>query len=149
MSNEIMINHHLKSRRLLSVLLAALFIVTLLVPTALPVSAANRRFISELRVEAGAEAVDRLEADGWSVMMVGLNVTPDPTAQVYLAYKMNTGAPITNLILSDDMGDSFTDENGIVYTCVSHVDVDEGIEGSAAVPRTTKSYTPFQTTERI
>ena len=126
-----MINHHLKSRRFVSVLLAALFIVTLLVPMSLPVSAANRRFISELRVEAGAEAVDRLEADGWSVMMVGLNVTPDPTAQVYLAYKMNTGDPVTNVILSDDMGDSFTDENGIVYTCVSHVDVDEGIEGSA------------------
>ena len=42
--------------------------MTLLVPTAVPVSAANRRFITELRVVAGAEAVDVLEADGWSVM---------------------------------------------------------------------------------
>ena len=131
MSNAIMINHHLKSRRVVSVLLAALFIVTLMVPTAVPVSAANRRFITEITVVAGAEAVDVLEADGWSVMMVGLNVTADPEAQVYLAYKMNTGAPVTNVILSPDVGDSLTDNNGIVYTCVSHVDVDEGIEGSA------------------
>ena len=126
-----MMNHHLKFRQFVSVLLAALFTVTLLVPTAVPVSAANRRFITELTVAAGAEAVDTLETDGWSVMMVGLNVTSDPEAQVYLAYKMNTGDPITNVILSPDVGNSFTDGNGIVYTCVSHVDVDEGIEGSA------------------
>lgn len=127
----IMINHHLKFRRVVSVFLAALFVMTLSVPTAVPVSAANRRFITELRVAAGAEAADVLEADGWSVMMVGLNVTADPAAQVYLAYKMNTGSPVTNVILSEDVGNSFTDANGIVYTCVSHVDVDEGIEGSA------------------
>ena len=29
------------------------------------------------------------------------------------------------------MGDSFTDENGIVYKCVSHVDMDQGIGGGA------------------
>ena len=127
----IMVNHHFKFRRVVSVFLAALFVMTLLVPTAVPVSAANRRFITELRVVAGAEAADVLEADGWSVMMVGLNVTADPAAQVYLAYKMNTGSPVTNVILSPDVGNSFTDANGIVYTCVSHVDVDEGIEGSA------------------
>ena len=126
-----MMNHRFRSRRVVSVFLAALLAMTLLVPAAVPVSAANRRFITELRVAAGAEAVDALEADGWSVMMVGLNVTADPAAQVYLAYKMNTGSPITNVILSPDVGNSFTDANGIVYTCVSHVDVDEGIEGSA------------------
>ena len=126
-----MMNHHFKFRRVVSVFLAVLLAMTLLVPTAVPVSAANRRFITELRVAAGAEAVDALEADGWSVMMVGLNVTTDPASQVYLAYKMNTGSPVTNVILSPDVGNSFTDANGIVYTCVSHVDVDEGIEGSA------------------
>ena len=126
-----MMNHHLVFRRLVSVLLAALFAVTLFVPTVVPVNAANKRFITELRVEAGEDAVSKLEAAGWSVMMVGLNVTSDPAAQVYLAYKMNTGSPVTNVVLSPDVGDSFTDANGVVYTCVSHVDVDEGIEGSA------------------
>ena len=127
----IMMNHHFKFRRFVSVFLAALLSMTLFVPAAVQVNAANRRFITELRVAAGAQAVDALEADGWSVMMVGLNVTSDPATQVYLAYKMNTGSPVTNVILSPDVGDSFTDANGIVYTCVSHVDVDEGIEGSA------------------
>ena len=127
----VMMNHHLNFRRLVSLILAVLLTVTLFVPTTLPVNAANKRFITELRVAAGEAAVSKLEADGWSVMMVGLNVTPDPAAQVYLAYKINTGSPVTNVILSPDVGDSFTDSNGIVYTCVSHVDVDEGIEGSA------------------
>ena len=127
----VMMNPHLKIRRFVSVLFAALFAVTLFVPTAVPVNAANKRFITELRVEAGEDAVRKLEADGWSVMMVGLNVTSDPAAQVYLAYKMNTGSPVTDVVLSPDVGESFTDANGIVYTCVSHVDVDEGIEGSA------------------
>ena len=129
--NMVMMNHHLNFRRLVSLILAVLLTLTLLVPAAVPVNAANTRFITELRVEAGEEAVSKLEADGWSVMMVGLNVTSDPAAQVYLAYKMNTGSPVTNVILSPDAGESFTDASGIVYTCVSHVDVDEGIEGSA------------------
>ena len=120
---EIMRIRYYKFRRVVSVFLAALLSMTLSVLTAVQVNAANRRFITELRVAAGAQAVDELEADGWSVMMVGLNVTSDPAAQVYLAYKMNTGSPVTNVILSPDVGDSFTDTNGIVYTCVSHVDV--------------------------
>lgn len=99
--------------------------------TALPVSAANRSFITELRVEAGEEAVAKLEEEGWSVTMVGLNVTSDPASQVYLAYKMNTGSPITNVIVSPDVGDSFSVGSGITYHCVSHVDVDEGIGGGA------------------
>lgn len=122
---------HSKCRLLTSVLLAVLMITALIAPTTLPVSAANRRFITELRVEAGENAVATLEEDGWSVMMVGLNVTPDPAAQVYLAFKQNTGAPITNVIVSPDVGDTLTDAKGIVYNCVSHVDVDEGIEGAA------------------
>ena len=120
-----------KCRRFVSMLLAALLAVTLLLPTALPVRAENRLFISELRVAAGEDAVSKLEEDGWSVMMTGLNVTSEPAEQVYLAYKMNTGSPITNVILSPDVGKSVKDKNGIVYTCVSHVDVDEGIEGSS------------------
>ena len=106
-------------------------IVTLIAPLALPVNAANRRFITELRVEAGAEAIDKLEKDGWSVLRVGLNVTPDPESQVYLAYKTNTGKPITNVIVSPDVGNSYKDPNGIAYSRVSPVDVDQGI-GAAA-----------------
>lgn len=125
-------------RRLTSVLLTVLIMATLITPVTLPVNAANTRFITELRIEAGSDAVATLEEDGWSVMRVGLNVTPDPAAQVYLAFKQNTGAPITNVIASSDVGDTLTDSRGIVYTCVSHVDVDEGIEGSGGCLYATK-----------
>ena len=121
----------LKNRRFFSVLLAVLLAVTMFVVTAPPVSAANRRFITELRVAAGEDAVNNLEAEGWSVTMVGLNVTSEPAQQVYLAYKMNTGSPITNVIVSPNVGNSYTDANGIVYHRVSNVDVDEGIGGGA------------------
>ena len=124
-------NQQLKYRRIVSALLTVLLCVLTVAPTALPVDAANKRFITELRLEAGENAVDTLEKDGWSVMMVGLNVTSDPTAQLYLAYKTNTGDPITNVIVSPDVGNSLTDSNGFVYNRVSHVDVDQGIGGAA------------------
>ena len=127
----ICMNQQLKKRRFVSVLLTVLLTVTMFVSMAPQVSAANRRFITELRVAAGEEAVNNLEAEGWSVTMVGLNVTADPTQQVYLAYKLNTGSPITNVIVSPNVGNSYKDVNGIVYYRVSNVDVDEGIGGGA------------------
>ena len=127
----VLMNQLSKSRRIVSVFLAVVMMVLLMLPTATPVSAANRRFITELRVEAGADAIDTLEEDGWSVMMVGLNVAADPAAQVYLAYKVNTGFPITNVIVSPDVGDTYTDANGVSYFCVSHVDVNAGLDISA------------------
>ena len=120
----------LKCRRLAAMLMSVLLAGANIAPVQLKASAANTRFITELRVMAGENAIAELEEDGWSVMMVGLNVTPDPASQVYLAYKTNTGSPVTNVIVSPDVGDTLTDANGIVYSCVSHVDVDEGIEGS-------------------
>jgi len=121
----------MKHRRLISVLLSVILTAVLIIPVSLPVSAANKRFITELRLAAGEDAVAALEEDGWSVTMVGLNITTDSASQVYLAYKLNTGSPLTNVIVSPDVGDTCTDENGIVYKCMSHVDVDEGIGGKA------------------
>lgn len=120
-----------KLTRGISALLIVLLTAMLIVPTTLPASAANKRFITELRLEAGEDAVAALEADGWSVTMIGLNVSSDPASQVYLGYKMNTGSPITNVILSPDVGDSCTDKDGVSYQCVSHIDVNEGIGGGA------------------
>ena len=118
-------------KRSISALLIVLLTAMLIIPTTLPANAANKRFITELRLEAGEDAVAALEADGWSVTMVGLNVSSDPASQVYLGYKMNTGSPITNVILSPDVGDSCTDKDGVSYQCVSHIDVNEGIGGGA------------------
>ena len=120
-----------KYKRIVSALLAAFLMSLLIVPMTPHASAADRRFITELRVEAGEDAVNKLEKDGWSVTMVGLNVTADSENQVYLAYKFNTGSPITNVIVSSDVGDTYTDKDGISYKCVSHVDVDKGIGGGA------------------
>ena len=127
----IIMNLRRKYRQIISLLLIALLAAALIIPTVVPVSAANKRFITEIRVETGEEAVAALEQDGWSVTMVGLNAIADPASQVYLAYKMNTGSPITDVVLSPDAGDSISVGDGITYNCVSHVDVDEGIGGGA------------------
>ena len=67
----------MKYRRLISVLLSVILTAVLIIPVSLPVSAANKRFITELRVAAGEDAAAALEEDGWSVTMVGLNITTD------------------------------------------------------------------------
>ena len=120
-------------RRIVSLLFTAFLAVMLVAASVSPVSAANtkQRYITELRVESGEGAIDKLEKDGWSVMMVGLNITSDAEKQVYLAYKTNTGDPITNIVVSSDEGDTVTASDGIKYSCVSHTDVDKGLGGKS------------------
>lgn len=114
-----------------TILTAAALTAELTVPSALTVNARNRLFITDIRLEAGENAVELLEADGYEVMLVGLNAGAEPEAQVYMGYKLNEGAPITNVLLSADVGDSLTDANGVLYECASHVDVDAGVGGGA------------------
>ena len=59
-------------------------------------------------------------------MSIGLNAAAAEGSQVYLGYKTNTGAPITNILLSPDVGDSFDTDEQIHYECASHTDVDAG-----------------------
>ncbi len=124
-------------KRVVCVLTAAVTAVMALLPCAVSAYAANQQFITDIRLEAGADAVDKLEKDGYSVMLTGLNMTYDPAKQVYLGYKMNSGNPITNIIISDG-GNSLKDENGISYSRVSDVDVDERIGGSTGYIYTTR-----------
>ena len=118
-------------KRVVCVLTAAVIAVMMLLPFATPVLAANTQFITDIRLEAGADAVDKLEKDGYSVMLTGLNMTYDPEKQVYLGYKMNDGDPITNIIVAADDGESLKDGNGISYSRASEIDVDEGIGGGS------------------
>ena len=118
-------------QRTACVLTAAVIAVMMLLPFATPVLAANTQFITDIRLEAGADAVDKLEKDGYSVMLMGLNMTYDPEKQVYLGYKMNDGDPITNIIVAADDGESLNDGNGISYSRASEIDVDEGIGGGS------------------
>jgi hypothetical protein len=118
-------------QRTACVLTAAVIAVMMLLPFATPVLAANTQFITDIRLEAGADAVDKLEKDGYSVMLTGLNMTYDPEKQVYLGYKMNDGDPITNIIVAADDGESLNDGNDISYSRASEIDVDEGIGGGS------------------
>ncbi len=96
--------------------------------SALPssVSAENIQFITDIRVAAGEDAFDKLEKDGYSVRAVGLNASVSEEDQVYLGYKLNDGDPVTDVIISDDVGDSLKTDDGITYTCAGHTDVDKG-----------------------
>ena len=117
-------------QRFLPVLTAAVLAVTLL--PAASVYAAERQYITDIRVDAGVDAVERLEDDDFSVMMTGLNSTVYPQQQVYLGYRKDSkSAPVTNIIVSTDGGDSLKDENGITYICAGEVDADAGLGDGA------------------
>ena len=138
-------NKHL-IRRIMSVLIAVFLAVATAIPIAVPVYAQNTLFISEVTLAAGEAAAEKLEKDGWSVMMTGLNRDVSADKQVYLAYKTNTGDAITNVIIANDAGDSLKDNNGISYKRVSETDADEGVGGGAGClyyTRDKKAGTPL------
>ena len=133
-------------RRILSVLTAFFLAAATVIPMVVPVYAQNSRFISEVMLAAGEAAAENLEKDGWSVMMTGLNRDVSADRQVYLAYKTNTGDPITNVMIANDAGESLIDHNGISYDRASETDVDEGVGGGAGClyyTRDKKAGTPL------
>jgi len=87
--------------------------------------AENFQFITDIRVEAGEDAYDELEDDGYSVRAVGLNAASGE-GQIYLGYKINDGDPVTNVVISADVGDAFDSEDGIHYVSAGHVDTEAG-----------------------
>ena len=133
-------------RRILSVLTAFFLAAATMIPMVVPVYAQNSRFISEVMLAAGEAAAENLEKDGWSVMMTGLNRDVSADRQVYLAYRTNTGDPITNVMIANDAGESLIDHNGISYDRASETDVDEGVGGGAGClyyTRDKKAGTPL------
>ena len=138
-------NKHL-IRRIMSVLIAVFLAVATAIPIAVTVYAQNTLFISEVTLAAGEAAAEKLEKDGWSVMMTGLNRDVSADKQVYLAYKTNTGDAITNVIIAKNAGDSLKDNNGISYKRASETDADEGVGGGAGClyyTRDKKAGTPL------
>ena len=117
------------ARRVLSVLICAVLLAGSVLPLAMPAHAENTVFITDIELAFGSAEADKLEASGWSVMMVGLNVTSNTDKQVYIAYKTDGGSPITNLILANDAGNSVKGKDGCTYTRAGQTDVDEGIGG--------------------
>lgn len=113
-----------------SLLTASAMTAALTLPAVLPVHAENFQFITEIRLETGENAYDTLEAAGFHVMSVGLNAEVAAADQIYLGYKYNTGTPITGILISGDVGDRL-EQDGIVYECASHTDVDAGNGGGS------------------
>lgn len=114
--------------RTASLLTASAMTAALMLPAGVPVYAENFQFITEIRLETGENAYDTLEADGYHVMAVGLNADVAAADQICLGYRYDTGSPITNILISGDVGESL-EQDGIVYECVGHTDVDAGNGG--------------------
>ena len=121
---------HTLLKRAVSLLTASGMAAALTLSAAMPADAENFLFITEITLESGENAYETLEAAGYNVMAVGLNADVDVSGQIYLGYKYNTGAPITNILISGDAGSSL-EQNGILYECASHTDVDTGNGGGA------------------
>ena len=117
------------ARRVLSVLICAVLLAGSVLPLAMPAHAENTVFITDIELAFGSAEADKLEASGWSVMMVGLNVTPNTEKQVYIAYKTDGGSPVTNVLLAKDFGSSLKGKDGCSYTRAGDTDVDAGIGG--------------------
>lgn len=117
------------ARRVLSVLICAVLLAGSVLPLAMPAHAENTVFITDIELAFGSAEADKLEASGWSVMMVGLNVTSNTDKQVYIAYKTDGGSPVTNVLLAKDFGSSLKGKDGCSYTRAGDTDVDAGIGG--------------------
>ena len=88
--------------------------------------AENFQFITDIRLASGIDGSSRLEEDGYSVRAVGLNASVDDDHQVWLGYKINDGDPITDIVISDNAGDTLESGDGIKYERAGNVDVDKG-----------------------
>ncbi len=125
----------MKRRRIInrfgSLTTAAVLAANLALGISVPAAAENFLFITDIRVAAGADAEAALEKAGYSVMVAGLNTGVSEENQVYLGYKLNAGDPVTNIVISEDVGESFTSGEGFVYDRAGSADVDEGNGGGA------------------
>ncbi|MBQ6353879.1 MAG: hypothetical protein IJJ07_02885 [Lachnospiraceae bacterium] len=113
------------TKKLASIAVAAAMILSLsgILPAA--AHAESFQFITDIRIEAGEDAYQALEDDGYSVRSVGLNANSGD-GQIYLGYKINDGDPVTNVVISADVGDAFDSEDGIHYVSAGHVDAEAG-----------------------
>lgn len=122
---------HRFKQRIFSILTALLFFACLFGSFPAAVKAENFQFITDIKLAAGDGAFDALEYEGYHVMMVGLNAGVPDASQVYLGYKLNTGSPVTNIIVAKNEGESF-ELNGAQYYRAGEADVDYGVSYEGA-----------------
>lgn len=114
-------------------LVFSLFLGMLSVSGKQTVYAANFQFITGIGLAYGENAYEELEGAGYRVMSVGLNYGVDDASQIYLGYRINQGAPVTNIIITSNVGGSFVSAEGIQYVAAGGPDVDEGTGASGGV----------------
>lgn len=88
--------------------------------------AADRLCISQISVEAGADAAEKLEKKGYTVIYQNLN--PSGEERIYMGYKLG-GTPVTDLIVSSVHAGS-VEVNSVTYTSVSSVNLNQGTGGA-------------------
>ena len=97
------------------------------------VCAANFQFITGISLAYGENAYEELEEAGFRVMSVGLNYGVEDAEQIYLGYRINEGAPVTNIVITPNVGDGFVSAEGIQYQSAGGIDVDMGTGASGGV----------------
>ncbi len=131
---------HMKKRvfatKITAVLAAMAVAMTLAGFKTMTVRAENFQFITDIRLAEGEKGMTKLEDDGYSVRVVGLNATSEEDNQIYVGYKYNDGDPITGVVVAADAGDSI-DVDGIKYSRASKVDVDANNGGGGGCIYTT------------
>ena len=120
--------------RLCALLTLCALLLCLLPQTA---GAANVRFITDIRLAAGESGPDSLEAEGYSVMSLGLNAGAVGDEQVWLGFKLGEQTPVTNVLVIADAGEAYESPDGLRYVRAGAVDVEHGRGSAGCVYYTT------------
>ena len=103
---------------------AALFAVYFTQGTA--VYAADKLCISQIAVESGNDAAEKLENGGYTVIYQNLN--PSGGDRIYFGYKLGTKS-ITGLAVSSELKKSVSIDS-VIYSPVSSLNLNQGTKGS-------------------
>ncbi len=106
------------------IIIPALLILLLLPGTA--AFAADRLCISQISIETGANAAEKLEKSGYTVIYQNLN--PSGGERIYMGYKLGN-TPVTDLMVSSSLVGS-VQVNSVTYTSVSPVNLNQGTNGT-------------------
>lgn len=87
--------------------------------------AAEQMCISQIKIESGDDAAEKLEASGFTVMVQNLN--PLSGERMYLGYKLGETA-ITDLIVSSEFKSNIS-VNSVNYSSVSPLNLNKGTGG--------------------
>ncbi len=117
---------HVFAKRITAVLMTGAVVLAMAGMIPVSVRAENFQFITDVHLASGLDGSYRLESNGYSVRTVGLNASVDDDHQVWLGYKLGGKNPVTDVIISENAGESLKTDDGITYERAGNVDVDKG-----------------------